>query len=102
MRKYPFPILDRCCTKDYNVPGTDLVIEKGTSVIVPLLGLHYDEQYFPEPEKYKPERFEQNVNEENLIYLPFGFGHKVCIGMYFYYVMNLFHLKFSTNIKWYN
>ncbi|KAJ8957039.1 hypothetical protein NQ314_006616 [Rhamnusium bicolor] len=83
LRKYPaVPFLDRRCNEDYKIDGTDIVIEKGMSVFIPTLALHYDPQYFPEPDKYKPERFsdKNNYNVDGLYYLPFGEGPRICIG----------------------
>ncbi|CAG9838975.1 unnamed protein product [Diabrotica balteata] len=82
LRKYPvLPFLDRRCLSNYTIPGTDLVIEKGSSVYIPMFGLHYDETYFPEPTKYNPERFEDtNYNTNGLVYFPFGEGPRICIG----------------------
>lgn len=76
LRKYPpVPILNRETTKNYTIPDTNIVIEKGTSVIIPVYALHHDPQYFPNPEKFMPERFLEKINEDgNLIYLPFGDG----------------------------
>jgi cytochrome P450 family 6 len=82
LRKYPgLPILNRECTKDYPIPGTKFTIQKGTSVIVSLLGLHRDEKYFPNPNKYDPDRFteEKNAYDEDM-YMPFGAGPRNCIG----------------------
>lgn len=81
LRKYPvLPFLDRRCNADYKIPGSNLVIEKGIPVYIPLFGLHYDEKHFPDPEKYIPERFAQNVNADKLIHFPFGYGPRICIG----------------------
>ncbi|KAJ8937029.1 hypothetical protein NQ314_012112 [Rhamnusium bicolor] len=83
LRKYPvLPFLDRRCNADYQISGTNIVIEKGMPVYIPMLGLHYDEQYFPEPDKYKPERFSDKnaYNGDGLYYLPFGEGPRICIG----------------------
>lgn len=82
LRKYPaVPFLDRKCVNECKLPGTDLVLEKGASVYIPLVGLHYDEKYFPEPDKYDPERFANpKCNSEGLVYLPFGEGPRMCIG----------------------
>lgn len=83
LRKYPpLPFLDRVAVSDYKVPGTDLVIEKGTPLYIPMFGLHYDPEYFPESQKYDPERFnEENKNKiPSCVYMPFGEGPHNCIG----------------------
>ncbi|KAF5275809.1 hypothetical protein FQA39_LY06669 [Lamprigera yunnana] len=83
LRKYPLtPLLARECKDDYFVPETGLVIEKGTPVIISQLGLHLDPKYFPDPQKYDPERFsEENKHKiPNYVYLPFGDGPRNCIG----------------------
>lgn len=82
LRKYPgLPILNRECTKDYRVPGTKFTIKKGTSVIISLLGVHRDEKFFPDPDKYNPDRFtdEKRAYNEDM-YMPFGAGPRNCIG----------------------
>lgn len=81
IRKYPFPMLNRECTKDYLVPGTNFTIQKGTAIIISLLGIHRDEQFFPNPEKYDPERFSDERKDYNEdMYMPFGAGPRNCIG----------------------
>ncbi|KAG5887593.1 Cytochrome P450 6k1 [Gonioctena quinquepunctata] len=82
LRKYPnLAFFDRLCNADYQLPGTDLVIEKGTKVFIPVVGLHLDEKYFPEPHIYNPDRFlDKNVNENGIVFSPFGAGPRHCIG----------------------
>ncbi|XP_075213870.1 cytochrome P450 6k1-like [Lycorma delicatula] len=58
----------RYCTKDYKIPETDVVIEKGTIINIPVVGFHKDPQYFPNPEKFNPDRF-QNMKENKYISL---------------------------------
>jgi cytochrome P450 family 6 len=81
LRKYPgLPILNRECTKDYTVPDSSFTIEKGTSVIISLLGIHRDESFFPNPEKYDPDRFSDDRKDyDEDMYMPFGAGPRNCI-----------------------
>ncbi|KAK4878167.1 hypothetical protein RN001_010673 [Aquatica leii] len=109
MRKYPpLPILSRVCTIDYKVPNIDLVLKKGTRVTIPLLGIQNDPEYFPEPEKFNPERFASKNKEliNQFCYMPFGEGPRVCIGLRFAFLQMklglsilLKNYKFSINEK---
>ncbi|RZC41397.1 cytochrome P450 6k1, partial [Asbolus verrucosus] len=86
LRKYPIlPFLDRRCDEDYLLPGTDVLLPKGTPVFISTWGLHFDPRYFPDPEKYEPARFaEENVQTRpQFAYLPFGEGPRNCIGARF-------------------
>lgn len=84
LRKYPIlPLLNRECTKRYPIPGTDIVLEKGTGLIIPIFGLQRDPTYYPEPDEFRPERF-LNKNAKNRLdqpYMPFGEGPRICIGL---------------------
>ncbi|XP_013105865.2 probable cytochrome P450 6d5 [Stomoxys calcitrans] len=78
-RKYPgLPVLNRECTEDYTIPDTDLVIKKGTPIIISLFGIHRDEKYFPNALGYDPERY-LNKNYEEAAFMPFGEGPRHCI-----------------------
>ncbi|XP_055589834.1 probable cytochrome P450 9f2 [Uranotaenia lowii] len=84
----PVPAVDRLCVKDYTLDdgeGLKFTIEKGTGVWFPVHGLHRDPKYYPNPEKFIPERFsEENHANINLgAYLPFGVGPRNCIGSRF-------------------
>lgn len=54
----------------------------GTPVIIPLRGLHLDENIFPDPLAFKPERFlPENKNSiPKFAFLPFGEGPRICLG----------------------
>ncbi|KAF2887153.1 hypothetical protein ILUMI_19020, partial [Ignelater luminosus] len=82
LRKHPpVMILNRKCVEPYKVPDTEVVIEKNTAVVISVLGLHRDPEYFPDPEKFDPDRFSEE-NRSKIIpftYLPFGEGPRVCI-----------------------
>lgn len=83
----PLPLLNRKCTKDWNVPNTDIIIAKGTPVFIPALALQRDPKFYPEPNNFKPERFHpDNMANTNFLdrpYMPFGEGPRICIGLRF-------------------
>lgn len=86
LRKWPtFFRADRICVKDYIYDdGNQLKfkIEKGSVIYFPIYGIQNDEKYFPEPEKFDPERF-SDENKDNIVsgtFIPFGVGPRNCIG----------------------
>ncbi|KAF5285149.1 hypothetical protein FQA39_LY16838 [Lamprigera yunnana] len=80
LRKYPpLPAHLRECTKDYKIPNSDVILEKGTAVIVPVYGIHHDNSYYVNPESFEPERFSGNPKMP-CVFSPFGDGPRTCIG----------------------
>ncbi|XP_011866847.1 PREDICTED: cytochrome P450 9e2-like isoform X3 [Vollenhovia emeryi] len=88
LRKYPPVVfIDRLCTKKYELPpsqpgGKSVIIEPDNALIFPVYALHHDPAYFPNPDKFDPERFSEE-NKDNILpytYLPFGHGPRKCIG----------------------
>lgn len=83
LRLYPvLGYLNRICVKPYKVPGTNVVIEEGTPVLISLLGLQRDPEYFPDPLKFDPERFSSSQEQVPFTFLPFGDGPRFCIGKF--------------------
>lgn len=83
LRMYPpVGMFLRECTKPYRIPDTNVTIERGTRVCVPIYALHKDPQYFPRPQLFNPERFsaEHPAAPHPFTYLPFGDGPRICIG----------------------
>lgn len=80
-------LTDRVCTKPYklNVDGRSYEFNVGDMVTIPILGIHRDPKYYPDPEKFDPERFsEENRHKINpLTYMPFGVGRRACIASRF-------------------
>ncbi|XP_066599080.1 uncharacterized protein [Prorops nasuta] len=105
LRKYPsLPILNRVVTKTAKLPNSDVTLPEGTLVMVSVIGLHHDPKYYPEPDKFDPERFSDEAisSRPPYTYLPFGEGPRICIGMRFGMIQTkvavanaLYHFKFS-------
>lgn len=108
LRKYPTATLtDRYANKDYvfdDEEGLRFVIEKGKTIWIPMLALHHDPKYFPEPERFDPERFSED-NRSKIVpgtYLPFGAGPRSCIGPRLALLevkMALYHLVKDFNLQ---
>lgn len=88
LRKWPPAMMtDRVCNKEiaFIVDGQTITIKEKQQLWIPIYGLHMDAKYFPDPEKFDPERY----NEENVgkivpgSYIPFGIGPRNCIGSRF-------------------
>ncbi|XP_068202510.1 cytochrome P450 9e2-like [Palaemon carinicauda] len=81
----PAHVTERQCTKEYKLPGTELVIPREMVVSIPIHSIHHDERFWPEPEEFRPERFlpENKDDIKTGTYLPFGLGPRNCIGMRF-------------------
>lgn len=78
--------LPRTCTKDYNIPGTDVVLEKGTFVLIPSAAIHNDSDYYPNPLEFNPENFNEanKSSKKDSAFFPFGEGPRLCIGMTYF------------------
>jgi cytochrome P450 len=81
LRLYPpFWMVDRMAVADDRVG--DLVIPRGSTVIVFVYGAHHAPRYWQDPESFDSERFTK-ANEKlhtPFTYLPFGAGPRGCIG----------------------
>nr|CAD7399081.1 unnamed protein product [Timema cristinae] len=82
----PVDNVDRVCVKPYSIPvkgnqpGTTFQLDD--IALIPILGLHRDPEFFPEPDRFDPERFsEENKSSiKPFTYMPFGIGQRSCIG----------------------
>ncbi|KAK5641866.1 hypothetical protein RI129_010413 [Pyrocoelia pectoralis] len=109
LRKWPPGYqLDRRCVNDYVVEPVRphekaFIIEKGTMVSIPTIGIHRDPHYFENPNKFDPERFsdENKIKIKPYSYLPFGSGQRSCIASRFALVETktlIFHLLSRFNL----
>ena len=56
--------LQRACVQDYKVPGTDITLKKDQEIFIPVAGIHADPAFYPEPEKFDPQRFSREEREK--------------------------------------
>lgn len=83
LRMYPvIPFLDRVADERYTFSGTNVTIDKGTPVFLPVRAVHMDPKYYPNPDSFDPERFSE-ANKNNIVpftFFPFGEGPRNCMG----------------------
>jgi len=108
LRLYPEPplLIRRCRTED-NVPagaGREATVIRGMDIFIAIYNIHRDERFWPNPDKFDPERFTRPYTNpdvpdwagfdpakwENKLYpnevasdfafLPFGGGARKCVG----------------------
>ncbi|XP_023717565.1 cytochrome P450 9e2 isoform X1 [Cryptotermes secundus] len=84
LRLYPpAAAVGRVCVKNYTLKSDPpLELRPGDDIMIPVYGLQHDPNYFPDPERFDPERFSDD-NKHNInpmTYIPFGLGPRSCIG----------------------
>lgn len=91
MRKWPNGIaLDRVCTKPFTIHPENpdekpVYLQKGSVVVIPIYGIHRNPEFYSDPDRFDPERFndENKKNVKPYSYLPFGLGPRGCLGSRF-------------------
>ncbi|KYM83251.1 Cytochrome P450 4C1 [Atta colombica] len=81
MRLFPtIPIIGRRLTEDVKIGN--FILPKNTSIIIVLMLMNRQEQYWPNPLKFDPDRFlPERIKDSPLHYhIPFSDGPKNCIG----------------------
>jgi len=83
----PFLRIERTVAEGYtlDLDGKTINLKPGDIVRIPVYAIHRSENYFPEPDKFKPERFLPENKDSFVPYswLPFGHGPRNCLGMRF-------------------
>ena len=89
----PAFVLGRRALVPYEVPGTPWVLPARTTGFFSQHLLHRDARFWPEPERFDPERWRGDVashgvapspgSRPRFAYFPFGAGTRVCIGEQF-------------------
>ncbi|KYQ53752.1 Cytochrome P450 6k1 [Trachymyrmex zeteki] len=76
----PLPVTDRITTRDYELPGSGLIIEKNIPVYVSINATNQDPKYFSNPQNFIPLRTEAKNKKKFYESLAFGIGPRSCIG----------------------
>ena len=87
----PALVTSRVCTEEYLMKADDgqkVLIEKGMNVYIPVHQFHYDPEYYTNPHSFTPERFDPEngglkAYKDRGVFLPFGDGPRMCLGMKF-------------------
>ncbi|XP_021366356.1 cytochrome P450 3A19-like [Mizuhopecten yessoensis] len=84
LRKYPtLARLSRHCSESTTIKGVR--IPKGSVAVIPIYHIHHDPRLYTDPEEFRPERFDPDSEYkiDPVLYLPFGGGPRMCIGVRF-------------------
>jgi cytochrome P450 len=87
MRLYPPAwAIGRQAIEDCKIGG--YVIPAGSSILMSQYLMHHDPRYFPEPERFDPERWnpQEKAKRSRFSYFPFGGGIRSCIGETFAWI----------------
>ncbi|XP_052890671.1 cytochrome P450 4d2-like [Anopheles moucheti] len=80
----PVPVIARIATEDTQLLSDTLT--KGTSVAIDIFSMHHSADYFPDAERFDPDRFESARSTQTFnpyTYIPFSAGSRNCIGQKF-------------------
>lgn len=79
--------ITKICTEPIefeNYDGKPVTIDKGTIVQIPGYSIHHDPDFYPHPDVFDPDRFDNvdlKVLRDEGKFFPFGHGPRQCIGM---------------------
>ena len=76
----PVYVIGREATADLELGGYQ--VKRGYTVLMSQWVNHRDPEYFPEPEEFHPERWENGLAKRipKFAYYPFGGGQRMCVG----------------------
>ncbi|XP_059612803.1 cytochrome P450 6A1-like [Phlebotomus argentipes] len=80
----PVGTIHRISNQEYRLPS-GAVMPRGTFVVIPNMAYQYDEEIFPDAQRFDPDRFRDEARGErhNFAFIPFGEGPRICVGMRF-------------------
>lgn len=78
-----FGDITRLCNEETTLEGFDGLtcrLRPGDMVLVSATGLHYDQEFWPDPDTFDPERFDPSVKRNKYTYFGFSQGARMCPG----------------------
>ncbi|XP_071578074.1 cytochrome P450 3A19-like [Temnothorax nylanderi] len=77
----PAPIIGREVTEDLKIG--EVTLPKGTNIFIPIIKMHRNKKYWPNPLTFDPDRFlsKEIKNCQSNYYMPFSDGPRKCIGI---------------------
>jgi retinoid hydroxylase len=88
-------ILKTCEYQGYRLP-------QGWAILCPINATHQDADYYPDPDRFNPDRFaDLEANQPKYSYIPFGGGIRECLGKEFARLeMKLFAIHLLRHYRW--
>lgn len=88
----PLNYYDKRASKSWTIPA-------GTPVSMDALSIHMHQDYFPEPDKFLPERWIENPKLERY---SFGFsrGSRMCLGYALFYMAEIVKTDYFAGLIW--
>ncbi len=79
LRQRPIlPVTARRLTVETQVG--DFTFPRGWTLMPCIYLIHQDAEVFPEPERFRPERFLEDPKPSSRVWIPFGAGARHCVG----------------------
>ncbi|CAG9808086.1 unnamed protein product [Chironomus riparius] len=83
----PITFANRECSENITLElnNKNITIGKGEKIIIPLVSIQQDPEYFHNPKEFIPERFDHGIKEyrDKGLLFPFGEGPRECLGKRF-------------------
>ena len=79
MRLRPvIPTIQKAVVKPCELAGVE--VDTGDTLNISIYGIHHSEDYWVDPDAFRPERFESELKAKS--FTPFGLGQHTCIGQH--------------------
>lgn len=96
----------RQCSEDVDLEfeGKRVSVEKNLNIYIPILQVHYDPEYYVEPTKFHPERFDDGAVKEyfdRCVFMPFGGGPRqgACLSFELHMIPNLCPFRICLGMR---